>query len=126
MAPALAPRHGQVIPSTSDEAPGLLAYGEPYLKAHHAPDIFHVQQELRKAVSAPMAIKERAAHKAATEAHEQLAQGQTLLHTTGGGLRSLRRPLVGTYKNVGVLERLFPPELRCFCLAQRHLGWPTP
>jgi len=84
MAPALAPLNCQVIQSTSDEAPGLLAYVEHYLSAHHSPDLFHVQHELSKAVSAPMAIKERAAHKAAAEAQEQLEQMQTPLQTTGG------------------------------------------
>ena len=84
LAPVLAPLNCQVIQSTSAEAPGLLAYVEHYLSAHHSPDFFHVQHELSKAVSAPMAIKERAAHKAAAEAHEQLEQGQTPLQTTGG------------------------------------------
>jgi DNA-binding XRE family transcriptional regulator len=84
MAPALAQLNCPVIQSTSDEAPGLLAYVEHYLEAHHSPDLFHVQCELSKAVSAPMAIKERAAHKAAAEAQEQLEQVQTHLQTTGG------------------------------------------
>jgi hypothetical protein len=77
MAPALAPLNCRVIPSTSDEAPGLLAYVEHYLEAHHAPDVFHVQHELVKAVCGPMATKERAAHKALTEAREQLARVQS-------------------------------------------------
>ena len=68
MAPALAQLNCRVIQSTSDEAPGLLAYVEHYLEAHHSPDLFHVQHELVKAVSGPMATKERAAHKAVTEA----------------------------------------------------------
>jgi hypothetical protein len=42
MAPALAPLNCRVIQSTSDEAPGLLAYVEQYLEAHHSPDLFHV------------------------------------------------------------------------------------
>src|SRR5438445_1098950 len=37
----------------------------------------HVQHELVKAVSGPMATKERAAHKAVTEAQEQLERLQT-------------------------------------------------
>jgi hypothetical protein len=77
MAPALAQLNCQVIQSTSDEAPGLLAYVEHYLEAHHSPDLFHVQHELVKAVSGPMATKERAAHKAVTEAQEQLERLQT-------------------------------------------------
>jgi Family of unknown function (DUF6399) len=76
MAPALAPLNCRVIQSTSDEAPGLLAYVEHYLEAHHSPDLFHVQHELVKAVSGPRATKERAAHKAAIEAQAQL-------HTVG-------------------------------------------
>src|SRR5881275_2627722 len=51
MEPALAPLNCRVIQSTSDEAPGLLAYVEHYLEAHHSPDLFHVQHELGKAVS---------------------------------------------------------------------------
>ena len=77
MAPALAQLNCRVIQSTSDEAPGLLAYVEHYLEAHHSPDLFHVQHELVKAVSGPMATKERAAHKAVTEATEQLERLQS-------------------------------------------------
>jgi hypothetical protein len=76
MAPALAPLNCRVIQSTSDEAPGLLAYVEHYLEAHHSPDLFHVQHELVKAVSAPMGTKERAAHKAMIDAQEQLERLQ--------------------------------------------------
>lgn len=83
MAPALAPFNCRVIQSTSDEAPGLLAYVEHYLEAHHSPDLFHVQHELVKAVSGPMATKERAAHKAVTEAREQLERVQTHPQSTG-------------------------------------------
>ena len=82
MAPALAQLHCEVIQSTSDEAPGILAYVEHQLGAHHSPDLFHVQHELSKAVCAPLATKERAAHKAFTEAQEQLAQAQARLEST--------------------------------------------
>lgn len=77
MAPALAKFNCRVIQSTSDEASGLLAYVAHYLEAHHSPDLFHVQHELVKAVSGPMATKERAAHKALTEAREQLERVPT-------------------------------------------------
>src|SRR5262249_31781514 len=83
MAPALAPLNCRVIQSTSDEAPGLLAYVEHYLEAHHSPDLFHVQHELVKAVSGPMATKEWAAHKAVTEAWEQLERLQTNPQSAG-------------------------------------------
>jgi hypothetical protein len=77
LAPALAQFNCRVIQSTSAEAPGLLAYVEHYLEAHHSPDLFHVQPELVKAVSGPMATKERAAQKAVSEATEQLARLQS-------------------------------------------------
>jgi hypothetical protein len=83
MEPALAQFNCRVIQSTSDEAPGLLAYVEHYLEAHHSPDLFHVQHELVKAVSGPMATKERAAHKAVSEATEQLARLQSDPQSTG-------------------------------------------
>jgi hypothetical protein len=77
MAPALAQLNCRVMQSTSDEAPGLLAYVEHYLEAHHSPDLFHVQHELVRAVSGPMATKERAAHKAVTDAAERLQRLQS-------------------------------------------------
>ena len=43
MEQALAGLNCQVIQSTSDEAPGLLAYVAHHLGAHHSPDVFHVQ-----------------------------------------------------------------------------------
>jgi len=75
MGQALAGLHCPVRPSTSDEAPGLLAYVEHPLGAHHSPDLFHVQHALSKAVSAPMAIKQRAAAQAAAKADETLKRG---------------------------------------------------
>jgi hypothetical protein len=83
MEPALAQFNCRVIQSTSDEAPGLLASVEHYLEAHHSPDLFHVQHELVKAVSGPMATKERAAQKAVSEATEQLARRQSDPQSTG-------------------------------------------
>jgi hypothetical protein len=82
MEKALAGLNCQVIQSTSDEAPGLLAYVEHHLGAHHSPDLFHVQHELVKAVCAPMATKQRAAAKAASKAQERLAQEQAQLPRT--------------------------------------------
>lgn len=76
MEPVLATLNCQVIQSTSDEAPGLLAYVAHHLGAHHSPDLFHVQHEVSKAVAAPLATKQRAAAKVASEAHERLQQVQ--------------------------------------------------
>lgn len=86
MAPALAQLHCEVIQSTSDEAPGILAYVAHQLGAHHSPDLFHVQHELSTAVCAPLATKERAAHKALSEAKEQLDQAQACLESTDSQL----------------------------------------
>src|SRR2546428_10650728 len=83
MEPALAPLNCRVIQSTSDEAPGLLAYVEHSLEAHHSPDLFHVQHELVKAGSGPLATKERAAYKAVTEAKEQLERLQSAPKNAG-------------------------------------------
>jgi hypothetical protein len=79
MEKALSGLNCQVIQSTSDEAPGLLAYVEHHLGAHHSPDLFHVQHELVKAVSGPLTTKQRAAAKAACEAQERLEQVQEQL-----------------------------------------------
>jgi len=82
MASVLAPLKCHVIQSTSDEALGLLAYVAP-LGGHHSPDLFHVQPELSKAVTAPLAVQRRAAAKAVAQAaetlkrvHEPLANGE--------------------------------------------------
>ena len=79
MEQALVGLNCQVIQSTSDEAPGLLAYVEHHLGAHHSPDLFHVQHELSKAVSGPMATKQRAAAKAVAKAEETLKQAHAYL-----------------------------------------------
>jgi hypothetical protein len=55
-APALAQLTCQVMQSSSDEAPGSLAYGAHSLAAHHSPDLVPVQYELGKAVSGPRAV----------------------------------------------------------------------
>jgi hypothetical protein len=79
MEPALAGLNCRVMQSTSDEAPGLLAYGEHHLGAPHSPDLFHGQHELSKAVCAPMAVKQRAAAKAVAQAEETRKQGHEYL-----------------------------------------------
>jgi hypothetical protein len=84
MEPALAGLNCQVIQSTSDEAPGRLAYVEHHLGAHHSPDVFHVQHALSKAVSAPLAAKQRAAAKAATKAEEMLKRVHERSDNTNG------------------------------------------
>ncbi|HZC01597.1 MAG TPA: DUF6399 domain-containing protein [Gammaproteobacteria bacterium] len=103
MAPALAQFNCRVIQSTGDEASGLLAYVEHDLEAHHSPDLFHVQHELVKAVSGPMATKERAADKAVTEATEQLERLQT--HPQNPGDKPAKRAPGRPPKNPMSLEQ---------------------
>src|SRR5919199_925008 len=84
LAQALAGLNCRVIQSTSDEAPGLLAYVEQHLRAHHSPDLFHVQQELSKAVTAPLAVKQRAAAKPVAQAEETLTRVHEHLANANG------------------------------------------
>jgi hypothetical protein len=88
MSSAPAPLKCNVIQSTSDEVPGLLAYVEHHLGAHHSPDLFHVQHERIKAVAAPLAVKQWAAEKALTTAEETLARGQE--HTQSDNVQAGR------------------------------------
>lgn len=84
MAPALEGRNWRVSQSTSDEAPGLLAYVAPHLGAPHSPDLCHVQQELRKAGSAPMAATVRAAARVGVQAEGALPHVQEPRRPTPG------------------------------------------
>ena len=83
MTDALSHLRCTVIQSTSDEAPGLLAYVAHHLGAHHSPDLFHVQHELSKAVAAPLAAKQRAAERAMMTAEETLSRGHQQPQRTG-------------------------------------------
>jgi hypothetical protein len=47
----------EVIQSTSDEGTGLVKYVEKELGAHHSSDLFHGQQEITRATSAPFRAK---------------------------------------------------------------------
>ena len=97
MTPALAGLTCRVIQATSDEAPGLLAYVAHHLGAHHSPDLFHVQPELSKAVSVPLATKQRAAAKTVTKTEETLKQAHEYLAmaTKAPVLRGPGRPPKG-------------------------------
>ena len=70
----------RVIQSTSDEGKGLLAHVSKGLGAHHSPDVFHIQHELCRAVSAGLAAQVRRAEelvsKAQAEAEAQRQQAQ--------------------------------------------------
>ena len=57
---------------TSDEAKGLLGHVQKQLGAHHSPDLFHVQHEVAKAISLPLARQ-------ADQAESEVAQAQAHL-----------------------------------------------
>lgn len=71
----------EIIQSTSDEGTGLIKYVEKELGAQHSPDLFHVQQELTRATSAPIAAKVKQAEKAydtSIKIQERLEKKQSL------------------------------------------------
>ena len=82
MASALAPLKGNVLQATSDEAPGLLAYGTAPWRAPLAGPSMCSRN--CTAIAAPMAAKQRAAHQAVTQAEETLNRVQERLDTTNG------------------------------------------
>ena len=51
----------EVIQVVSDEAKALIKYCRDCLEAHHSPDLFHIQQEISKATSAPMRARLKSA-----------------------------------------------------------------
>ena len=50
-----------IIQSTSDEGSGIIKHAEDNLGVHHSPDIFHVQQDISKAMSGSLASHVRKA-----------------------------------------------------------------
>jgi hypothetical protein len=60
----------KVVQSTSDEGKGIVNHVKNDLGAHHSPDLFHVQHEVVKATSAPLASKTKKAQMALEEASE--------------------------------------------------------
>jgi hypothetical protein len=78
-----------IIQSTSDEGSGLVKYVEKELGAHHSSDLFHGQQEITRAISAPF----RAKVKHAETAHE--ASKAALM-----GLEKNREQIVAKSKSI--------------------------
>jgi hypothetical protein len=63
-----------VIQSVSDEAKGILHHVKQDLGAHHSPDLFHIQQDIVKGVSGPLACKTRGAEKALEAASAEVGR----------------------------------------------------
>ncbi len=47
----------KIIQSTSDEGKGIVHHVKKDLVAHHSPDVFHVENEIVKGTSTPLASK---------------------------------------------------------------------
>ena len=60
----------EVVQSTSDEARGICRHVKEDLGVHHSPDLLHVQAEVVKATSAPLASKTRQTQKGLEEAEK--------------------------------------------------------
>jgi hypothetical protein len=76
MTAAIGEKPISVIQSTSDEGLGICSHAKNGLGAHHSPDLFHVQHEIVKATSGPLASKKRQAEKALAEATKTLQKEQ--------------------------------------------------
>lgn len=74
MAAAVAGKPIEIVQSTSDEGRGITSHVRKGLGAHHAPDVFHVQQEVSRATSGSLAGKIRQAEKAVEKADKKVRQ----------------------------------------------------
>ena len=86
MAPVLAALPVQIVQGTSDEGKAVVAYTRTTLNANHSPDVFHLQREVSRTMSAPLArqvvqaIDAHTAAQAATEARRTDAAAQRPRH----------------------------------------------
>jgi hypothetical protein len=64
----------KIVQSASDEAKGIAHHVKGHLGAHHAPDLFHVQNEIVKGTSAVLSSKRKKAEKALKQANDKLEQ----------------------------------------------------
>ncbi len=83
----------EVVQSTSDEGRGICNHVTKGLGAHHAPDVFHVQQEVSRATSGPLASKVRQAETEVAAAEKEVARQEAAqAKFTRGKRRRGRRP----------------------------------
>lgn len=62
----------QIIQSTSDEGKGIIHHVKKGLGAHHSPDVFHIQHDLVKGTSGPLAKKTQKARQNLEKASEEV------------------------------------------------------
>jgi len=92
MQEAIGDRPIEIIQATSDEARGLCHHIQEDLGGHHSPDLFHVQQEIVRGMSAPLAAKKRQAEKRVEEAFQQRVHHQEEQQAYHQGPRPPGRP----------------------------------
>ncbi len=71
---ALKPYSITVNQCVSDMATALISHAESYLGVHHSPDLFHVQQDVSKATSAPLIRQTEKAEKTFSAADDSYLQ----------------------------------------------------
>jgi len=64
--------HVKIVQSTSDEGKAILSHVNHELNAEHSPDLFNVQQELTRAIAAPLNAQEREFESLAEKAKQRL------------------------------------------------------
>jgi hypothetical protein len=74
MSEAMVGKPIEIVQSTSDEGRGLTSHVKKGLGVHHAPDVFHVQQEVSRATSGSLAGKIRRAEKEVARAEQKVKQ----------------------------------------------------
>ena len=73
----------EVVQCASDEGRGLVSHVTKDLKAHHSPDLFHIQQEIIKGTSIVLESRKKKAGKALAEASEEVnrhKEAKSLFH----------------------------------------------
>lgn len=92
MQEAIGERPIEIIQATSDEARGLCHHIKEDLGVHHSPDVFHVQHEIVRGMSASLSAKTRQADKKVEEAAQQRARQQEAQQAYLQGPRRPGRP----------------------------------
>jgi hypothetical protein len=92
MAKAIAGKPVEIVLSTSDEGKGIISHVEKGLGAHHAPDVFHVQQEVSRAVSGSLAGKIRKAEKEVAQAEQKVEKQEAAKENYYAQKRGAGRP----------------------------------
>jgi hypothetical protein len=92
MAEAVGGKPIEIVQSTSDEGRGITSHVKNGLGAHHAPDVFHVQQEISRATSGALAGKIRKAEKEVERAEQKVRNQEAAQEKYAAQKRGPGRP----------------------------------